>query len=178
MDSIIYSKVFWGVVVLLIGISIITQAVFKIDIPIFKIVVGLFLLFMGVKVLTGAFGISTGPDSSSSIFSSQNIHVEHLVDGSEYSSVFGSQQIDFTMVSRTPGTYRIECNTVFGSCEIIIPNDVEVSIEKNAVFASVKTPGGGNTHFGEGNYSSGNSAPTRLEIEANAVFGSIEIHRR
>ena len=113
MDTIVYSKVFWGVVVLLIGISIIAQAVFKINLPVFKIVFGLILLYAGFKVLAGAFGFKSTPkQESASVFSSQRVSVDQFRDNVEYSSVFGSQEVDFTMAGRIPGDYSIECNSV------------------------------------------------------------------
>jgi len=182
MESVLFSKLFWGVIVLLVGISIIAQAIFKINIPVFKIAGGLILIYLGVKMLFGAFGVSMGVGNSSagssSVFSSQNIRVDHFEDGIEYSSVFGSQNVDFTAAKRTEGTYYIECNSVFGSSKLYIPQDIDVSIKKSAVFGSVKDPSGHDTSFGDGSFKSKMGSATHLNLEVNAVFGSVEIIRR
>ncbi len=51
--SFVFSSLFWGLIVILIGISIIVKAVFKIDIPVFRMVFAFLLIYWGVKIMFG-----------------------------------------------------------------------------------------------------------------------------
>jgi len=165
MESFIFSKLFWGLIIVLIGVSFMAQAVFKINLPIGKIVAGLFFIYIGVKMLFGVFG----KNQQATFMDRNDVQIETLKD-SKYDIVFGSQSIDLSQASSLTESSTIEVNVVFGSAKVIIPKNAQVQIKSASVFGSVKTPGN-NTVFGESDFSTG-SGPATIYLKVNAVFGS------
>ncbi len=45
----LFSDIFWGIVLILTGVSIILQLVFKINIPVFPIVIAFLLIYAGIR---------------------------------------------------------------------------------------------------------------------------------
>jgi len=51
-------KIILGIFIILFGLSIIINHVFKINIPLGKFLFGLFIIYLGVKILLGGFGVN------------------------------------------------------------------------------------------------------------------------
>jgi predicted membrane protein len=172
MDSFVFSKVFWGVIIILFGISFIAQAVFKINFPIGRIAVALIFIYIGAKMLFGIFGKT---NESATVFSESIANVEVLEDA-KYDVVFGSQTINLSNAVASGQGVDIECNVVFGSAKIIIPRGMNVRVKSASVFGSVKTPTN-ETSFGESEYTTGNgSSNGYINLKVNAVFGSARVY--
>ncbi len=52
--SFLTSGLFWGFILVLLGLSIIVRILFNIDVPVFKVVFGLILIYLGFQVLFGS----------------------------------------------------------------------------------------------------------------------------
>lgn len=172
MDSIFFSKVFWGGIVVLIGISIIAQAIFKINIPVFKIGVALILIYLGFKMLIGAFGFS-----STNFMSDQQVTVERLNKENTFDVVMGSQRIDLTQIDLMAGAAEVTCNVVMGSSTVILPKNANIEVISSVVLGSVKDPKGHETVLGEqrNRYESVGSN-LNLMVKLNVVLGSAEVY--
>ncbi|PKL91995.1 MAG: hypothetical protein CVV21_04420 [Candidatus Goldiibacteriota bacterium HGW-Goldbacteria-1] len=168
-------SLFWGVFFILIGISIMLKA-FGIILPLFRILFAAFVIFVGISILfPGVFkkccGISqTGRET---MFSESTIEGNNI--SGEYSTIFGASNIDLTKVE--PGGARIELNAVFGGVKVKIDKAKPYKIKGNAAFGGVMLPNGNTAAFGTtiyvtDSYKEGSPA---IEVEANAVFGGIEI---
>lgn len=161
-------KIIFGIFVILFGISIIINHVFKINIPLGKFLLGLFVIYLGFKILLGGFGIDINvKGDKNAIFSKQDYAPNNLKTDNEYNAIFGSSAIDLsdTKIAENE-TVKMELNAVFGNLEIKVPKDVNLKIESNGVLGSVDDQRTSNLEIV--------SAKT-LYIEANAVFGSIVI---
>ena len=171
--------IFFGIVIILIGISILIKVVFKIDFPVFKILFGLFLIYLGAKFLLGSFGfLGFSSGDSNAVFSEINIE-GNVDDKREYNAVFGKANIDLRGIVLTKKVTTIEVNAVFGGCNILLDNDTPVRIKAEAVFGGINLPEGGSGGFGNSSYKSKNFDETQnyLYIKANAVFGGIKINK-
>jgi predicted membrane protein len=173
-----FSKIFWGFVVIVLGISIILNAVFKVHFPFFKTILALFLIYVGVKILFGAFrpGYRTGEKEA--VFSESSFNPVTLKDGEKFETVFGSQRVDLRNVTLSPGITAIDVNCVFGSQMILLPSGVNIRVRGSSVFGSIKFPNGDQLSFGDRKFDEGREAalPT-LMIDSDCVFGSINISR-
>lgn len=174
----IYSKLFWGGLVVLFGISIIVNAVFKINFPFFKVFVALIIIFFGFKLLFGSFGVNfEDKNENSTIFGSNKVRVDKIEGDMEYNSVFGSQLIDFREAAVLQDESEIEINAVFGGIKVYLPDNVTVKLKASSAFGSVKTPSGEMISFGDTkkSFSKGDNPSKTIFVEANAVFGSIDL---
>lgn len=99
----------WGIVLILIGLSIILQLVFKINIPVFRIVIAFLLIYAGIRGLVG--GNWFRHDNDSVVFEERGLKPS---GGREYSVVFGKGVVEAVQPLPEKGD-RFEVNTVFGS---------------------------------------------------------------
>lgn len=171
------SKLFWGVVIILIGVSIIINHVFKIDFPLFKVIIALLIIWFGFSLLFGSFNFGkVSKGAYSNVFSGQEYAPDRIDGDKEFNAVFGSAKIDLRNTEFTSNDVEIEMNAVFGAIKVFMPKDIEVSVEASSAFGSVKGPGHRQDGLGEQRFTEGSSATgQRVRIEANAAFGSIQI---
>lgn len=176
----LFTKIFWGGLIILFGISIIINSVFKINFPFFKVFIALIIIFFGFRLLFGSFGFKMNNNDAgenSTVFGSTKAQVE-IIDGDlEYNSVFGSQIIDFREVKSITDESEIEINAVFGSVKVYLPDNVNIKLKASSAFGSVRTPEGEMINFGDTKktFTKGSNASKTMYVEASAVFGSVEL---
>jgi hypothetical protein len=167
---------FWGLVLILIGLSIIFRVVF--DVNLFRIILSVLIILFGIRILVGK---SWMPERSKkehdTIFSDRNYN-EIPKDKTEYNVIFGKAVYDFTgrdLTVREP--IRIKINVIFGAAVVKINPDMPVRIKSEAVFGGSRMPDGNTVAFGSINFNtrSFNENAPYLYIESNVVFGGIEI---
>ena len=168
--SFVFSGLFWGAIVVLIGITIILNGVLGIRIPIIRIVFGLLLIYWGVSLLVGArFG-----RSGAAVFSDSEVRAS---SAGKQDVIFGRSVIDLTGIVLKEGVNRYEVNTVFGASIIKLDRAMPVKVVASSAFAGVKMPDGGNIAFGETTYRSMSlkEDSTYLLVKASVVFGGTEV---
>mgnify|MGYP000858950611 CR=1 FL=1 len=174
----LFSKLFWGTIVILIGLSIIINAVFKIDFPFFRVVISIIIIFFGLRMLLGSFGVSTkNLNQNEVVFSQASANPSELELKNEYSVVFGNQTIDMRSVNLEEDK-EIEFNAVFGKQIIMLPKDLNVRVKASAVFGNARLPDDRQVAFGDMTYQekSAEGMPI-LYVEANVVFGQVRFIR-
>jgi hypothetical protein len=170
-----------GLLILLIGASILLKAVFHIDIPLARTAVALFIIYIGVKMLLSSFGVRGSCDwerDGAALFNSKSFkYSEGDKDSKQYSIVFGSSTIDLSSLpaDKKEDTH-VEVNIVFGEGTVLLSKKIPFQIRTNAVFAEAKTPDDNMVAFGTLNYANPDQkAETgRLIIHGNVVFGSLK----
>ncbi len=165
-----FSGVFWGAFLIVIGLSIILKVTLNINIPVVRIFFALFFVYLGISVITGGFGMKNNV-----IFN--EVKIKNASDNGEYNVIFGKGEIDLTNVDISEKTVKIKINTVFGASEIMIKSSTPVIIQSNAVFSGVQQPDGGILSFGNNTYKTPSSTDSsyHLQIELNAVFSGVDI---
>lgn len=170
---------FWGALLLILGIALIIKVVFNIDFPIFKIIIGLFFIFLGLKVLFGRVLIPEGKVGPHDTIFSERVY-DYPEQGKEYSVVFGKGVYDFTNVDLSKGDFNAKVSTVFGGAVIKIDDTMPVRIDADAVFAGAELPDGNTAVFGSSHYrtDSYKADSASLNIKVDVVFGGVQIVRR
>jgi len=169
----IFSGVFWGIILLLIGGSVLLRATTGLKIPVFRIAVGLILIYWGGRVLFGVFGSCKGKNGA--IFSEASIKTN--TPGKKYTTLFGSSMVDLSGIQLKDENVKVNSYTVFGSTIMIIPKGIPVIVKANVVFASAKFPDDSSAGFGDKVYRSDNfyNEKPALVIDADVVFGELVI---
>ncbi|MEE4196305.1 MAG: LiaF domain-containing protein [Bacteroidales bacterium] len=168
---------FWGILLILIGLGIVIRVVFNIDFPLIKFIVAFFFIFLGIKLLVGDFNFGKGDtNEETTIFSESNIHGLDE-DFKEYNIIFGSSVIDLRDIDLSNGSREIKINTIFGSSVVKIDEKTPVKVKADAAFASAKLPNGNTAAFGTGHYENDHfkKDSSHLYIKGDVVFGSLEI---
>ena len=168
---------FWGIVLIVIGISIIFRVVF--DVNIVRVSIGILLIFFGIKVLVGKkmFNSSEGKD----VYFSERKITEVADGNNEYNVICGKAVYDLRDFKLTDTSKaKIELNAICGGAVLIINPELPVKIKAEAVFGNVVLPNNNSTSFGSLDYTSGNKNDNGsvLNIKASAVFGNIDIKHK
>ncbi len=163
--SIFFGNLFWGVLLILIGASIIMRG-FNINFPVVKIFIAIIIILFGLKILFSGY--------SSKSSRHRGIHsYSETGNTKDYTVVFASDVIDLRDI--TKDSKDIEISAVFGSALVYLPPDIGVSIETTSVFGACILPDKSNVSIisNERTERFGKS-DSKVRIEATAVFGRLE----
>ena len=169
---------FWGVLLIIIGISLVIKIVFNIDFPIFKIILAFIFIYIGLKILLGhSFRPFQERKSDSEVIFGESTfnNVEH---GKEYNVVFSKGSFDLRNIPlRNDGPTRVKINTVFGGAKILIDKNKPIRIKADAVFSGAQMPNGNSSAFGSTIYTSDSLDLNKpfLDIKCDVVFGGLDI---
>ncbi len=172
MGCFMFSAVFWGVIVVIIGLSIILRA-FGIKIPVMSIMFGLLFVYIGMSILTCGFGCKA---KCKAFMNDLNVLASDAKEG-EYSVIFGKGEVDLTALLPKEGGETVRVKTIFGESRIKIDTAKPVRVRIKAVFASAKTPDGNVISFGEYTYNTDSAKTSKsvLNVEVDTVFGGVNI---
>ncbi|MEO0107805.1 MAG: LiaF domain-containing protein [candidate division WOR-3 bacterium] len=169
--GLIFTGVFWGAVLILLGIGVILNVILGTKIPFGRIFWALLLIYIGISLLVRpAWHKRTWHRK----WTSDKVMITSTPG--KHDIVFGSAVFDLTSVELQDRVQCEEIDVVFGSAEVRLNPEMPVRIEVNTVFASAKLPNGNEKSFGEYTYQSRTFDENRpyLSIKADVVFGSLE----
>jgi predicted membrane protein len=171
----LFTGLFWGIVLVIIGLCVIVNMVFHINVPIIRILFAFLLIYFGVKVLThGTFGRQ---DKTNVVFDEGRIN--NASGSDEVNVIFGKSTIAMTdpaLVSDKEKKSK-EINTVFGASTLYLGKDLPIKVHVSSAFGSARMPDGNIVSFGEYTYTTPayKEGKPFLKLKANVVFGGMEI---
>jgi predicted membrane protein len=169
---------FWGIVLILVGLSLIVKIVFNIDFSIMRILFAFLFIYLGIRIFIGKdFRLfHDNKDGNSIIFSERTI--KGVDDGKEYNVIFAGGKFDLSeMAIPDSQVVHIKLNTIFGGSLVIVNPDIPIQIDSNTAFGGTKMPNGNTSAFGSLNYENDSAkvSKPRLIIETNTVFGGLQV---
>ncbi len=169
----LFTGIFWGVVLVLLGLSVILKAVFNIHLPIFRLVLALILIWFGVKLLVGnnySMNCRGWHSGKGAMFCESSWSQK---EGSDFSTVFGKGTVD-----ATNGTTPIKVSTVFGSTNLLVSKTVPVEVRSEVVFGALSLPDGSIIPFGDNSWRNDAAkvagAVPRI-VNVSVVFGECRV---
>lgn len=177
---------FWAVLFISVGVIILIQTVFKIELPIIRILFGVFLVYMGFKVIFGSFGhrmsyfkvdkISTDTES---IFTQNNMKAKKM-DGNinrKFSTVFGSSNLDLRGLSGEDLAAEIKIDNAFGRTNVLTDPSMPIKAQVDTGFASVTIRGQKVGSFGEADFQTPDYSSDKpaLKLNIDAAFGEVVV---
>jgi predicted membrane protein len=172
------SGLFWGLLLIILGLSLILKVVFNIDFPVMKLLIAFFFIYLGIKVLFGNFGFSFFKSGPHDVAFGEGSFKEIIQPAKEYNVVFGKGNFDFRNVQLPDsGEVNVKIATVFGASEILLNSKTPVKIKADAAFAGTKLPNGNSAVFGSVVYQSENydELKPHLVLKTEVVFGGVDI---
>jgi predicted membrane protein len=177
------SPMFWGVFLVLLGLSMILDHVFGISFPIIRVLVALFIISLGIKVLFGSFPhnwvFKKVRTEREAIFSKSDFRfsADDSKRQGEYNTVFGESILD---LRDSPELHELDhtlrLNVAFGTMNVILPPDLPYTIEASTAFGNIDVADDSISFFGSSTFRSpfqGEAKPVRFK--ANVVFGNLSI---
>ncbi|MCK5242363.1 hypothetical protein KAR34_07915 [bacterium] len=167
---------FGGMFIILIGLSIILNVIFKVNIPFFRILFGLFIIFLGIKIIFGGcWPCKSWQTKKDVVF--EETAFSGIPAEREYNAIFGKADIDLTNLTLTEPVTHLKVTAIFGSAEIKLGRELPVKINSDAVFGGVQLPDRSGGGFGSLSWNSGNFNENEkyLDLKAEAIFGSIRV---
>jgi predicted membrane protein len=173
--NVISSGIFWGLLLVLIGLSIIIKVIFHIDIPVFRIVIGLLLLYFGFQII---FGSSIRTKKKVVIENKSYREYSTKSHSNEYNIIFSNGTIDLSdWQEKLSGNY-IEVNVIFGSGLILIDPKMNLQIEANTVFGEAILPNNKVTFLGSKKEYTGTKDSDLLYLAINTIFGNVTVREK
>jgi predicted membrane protein len=164
MNGLFFGGLFWGILISLIGLSIILKYAFNIDLHMIRLFFGIIIVLLGLRIVIG----QTGNHHSATI----KTQGYHHYDG-ECNVVFSSRTIDLTRIPEN-GKLPGEISVVFGSATVILPDSMNLEVSSTTVFGTTILPDRSYAGFGEDRYTIRNNPTAPLQkIETNTVFGKL-----
>lgn len=175
------SGLFWGLLLIIIGVSLILKVVFQIDFPVVKILLAFFFIYLGLRILFGNFGASVFKTGPNDVAFNEETFKEIFQPAKEYHVVFGKGNFDFRNIQLPDSGYvEVKLSTVFGGADIILNSNTPVRIKADAAFAGTQLPNGNSAVFGTVSYESENFDEMKpyLLLRTETVFGGTDIRRK
>jgi len=168
---------FWGLFLILVGLALIIKFVFDLDIPVLRIAVAIFLIMIGIRLLLrNQWDWNDNPNERDVIFKEVTILGKDITK-SEYNIMFGQAIFDLTDLDSTDLPKTLKINTIFGSSQVKVNEELALLVSGDAVFAGAKLSSDNSTVFGELSYKSKNFNPQSnyLHIKSDVIFGAFEL---
>lgn len=167
---------FWGLLLIFIGLSLVFRIVFNIDFPLFKIILAFILIFLGLRLLFGSFGVVSIKGGDNDVIFGEK-HFNRFENKKEYNVIFGNGIYDFRNVDLEGSVKKVKLSTVFGGSEIKLSSDIPVRIRVDAAFAGAELPNGNTAVFGNTSYESPGLDLNKpyLDLKIDVVFGGVEV---
>ncbi len=170
-----------GLLVVVLGASIVLHALFDFDIPVFRTAVGIAFLYLGVRVLAGAWmPQQTSSDGHESVFAvTRFAPTDASTLSRKYEVVFGRGVVDLSGLGAADHERLVQVDVIFGDAEIEIDPAVPIEVRGSAVFGEVRMPDRSSANFGGVRFRGDATGSPRIELVVNAVFGTARVvHRR
>lgn len=188
-------NMFWGLLFLTLGVVLVVQTVFKVNLPIFRVLASVSLIYLGFKLMFGSFGV-TWDGQFRSVVTANSVRFGEAefspfdssgaLKENAFSTAFGESTVDLRKGSDSslgatsgfdPATEPISIQTAFGETTVLTPEGIPLEVEYSLAFGSLKIRGEEVNAFGSGTYRTPGAGDGRsaLKIKANAAFSEIEI---
>lgn len=173
-----FTATFWGIVIVIFGLSIILKEVFHISFPIMRVLFGVLLIYFGVRVIYRGFGKHSWEGGNTTVFSNSRIHYNPLEK--EYNVIFSNGTLDLSTMQPPTENKKMEVNVVFGNGHVRLNDSIPTRIELSTAFAGAETPDKTISAFGNSTYTTPNFSESKphLLIKASVVFGKLVIDNR
>ncbi len=126
-----YGGLFWGLLLVVLGISMVLKAIFKINIPLFRILFAILLIYFGVRMLLGNRGTSS--NNKHTVLSES--YLENITEGTNIDVIFGKSEINLNNIDLKLEDAKVNVDVIFGSAEVSIKPEIPARIKINTVFA-------------------------------------------
>ena len=161
----LFSGPFWGILLILWGLSLVLKSFFPaLKFSFVAVFVSICLIVFGIQLLMLIFcrkGSSSHHRAKSTV--SENYQGGNIND---LSVVFSTDSLNLKTIEITDADRFVEVNAIFGKAIVYVSKDTPLRLDSNSVFGRVHK---------DSRIRIAQESENALIIEANAVFGSVDI---
>lgn len=167
---------FIGMFLVLGGLTIFVDVIFRIHLPFMRIMLGLTLIYLGVSILLRGLNVRQPwlfSDPHSVIFQNTTLRpTANSADSRELNVLFSQGIIDLTALSPQDHDITLKVNVVFGNAIVVFDPRVPIKVIATSAFAGCRMPNGESMIFGERIYASpGYDRAPAIVLTLATVFG-------
>lgn len=151
-------KIFIGIILLFIGVSIFLSSYFNLSIPIFRTLISIILILAGIFLLMG---------KNYFIFSNGKIKR----GPNDYLILFSSTDIDLSDIKPDD---KIIVDVIFADCKIYLKKENSYKVMVSSIMADVKTSDE-NFYFGSKEIHTGTDRENESVVIIMATFSSVKV---
>lgn len=178
----LFRRVFWGFLILALGILILLENIYGLDLPIWGIFWSVVIIAIGLSLLLPSEDHDRwwqehrkSGQSGDVIFDEGKIEA----DGNkrDYNIIFGKGTVDLTKIKLGEKNKVFEINAVFGGGEVLIDENIPMKIKATGAFGGTRLPDGNTAAFGDRYYTTkayDQDKPAAV-VHINSVFGGLDI---
>ncbi len=169
-----FSNFIWGILLVLLGSSLLVKSIFGIAIPIFRIVGGCILVYAGLCMITDISPKKLLKNEGTIRFEKKVINdVSSLKSENHFSVLFGEGIIDLSDLTNEMEPKKVKIDTVFGNTTLKINPNIPTKVTVKAGFGNVRLPEKEFTlNFGEYTYYTHDQAiKPKLTVKVDVAFG-------
>ncbi len=169
MKKIMFCSMIWGLILVLIGTSILINVLFGINIPIIKFLLAAFFIYMGIKILMpSSFKKWCKKYSYECTYKSESESFKE----DKFNACFTSTSLDLNSFNALTEPKTIYISAQFAEVKVTLPNNIPVHVKADATFSAVNLPNGKNNV--EYINLHGASEPI-LTVLINATFSNVSV---
>lgn len=167
----------WGVILLLIGASLIIKSIFGVSLPIMRFIPGAILIYIGIQCITSQSFNSW--DNKHTILFSRN-HVQKIVKPEpKYNTILSQSIIDLSDIETPSSPTQVDINVILSDSTLIINPEIPTQITLNTALGQTNIPHEIFTWTGNNTYSTAqNNLQPLLIINANVVLSNFNIKNK
>lgn len=161
----LFSGPFWGILLILWGLSLVLKSFFPaLKFSFVTVFVSICLIGFGIQLLM----LNFGRKSSNSHHRARSVASESYQSGTinDLSVVFSTDSLNLITIDITDSDRFVEVSAVFGKAIVYVSKDTPLRLDSNSVFGQVHK---------DSRIKIAQESENALIIEANAVFGSVDI---
>jgi predicted membrane protein len=170
--SFFFTEVFWGSLLILLGISMIIKTIFGIDLPIVRTIFAILLIYAGISIISN---IGSSHKHKTTVAFAEKIIIPEKVDN-YYSVMFGKGIIDLTHLQNLDEMLKVKIDVIFGQATLKINSRIPTVIHTKANFGNATFPD--NTSVSSESYTyknyAGQGEPS-IKVTANVAFGNLQV---
>lgn len=162
----------WGVILLLLGLSLIIKTIFSVSIPLLRAALGAGLVYAGFIMITALEG-DNNADQKTITFASEHIKANNPLE--KYNISFARGIIDFSKMRTPRKVQKVTVKNILGCGAIKLNPDIPTKIVAKSALGNTELPNQTNVVWGKKVYRTDESNRALLELTVENALGYVQI---
>lgn len=171
-----HSSIFWGTFLILIGLSMISKALFGFSFPFAKLMISFMLIYLGISILSNGFGSKKCNTDRSCWFETKGVSFDPYKSDQKIETIMARTVIDLTKLEDTQLPRTINLVAIAGCVLVKLSPAIATSLKIESFLSNTQFPDNATVIIGTHHYSTAKDGQQAIvTIHGRVVFGSIKV---